>query len=102
MRNRIKWLHSGSEIWLQERLFAVRLFDRRSLNVDVECKRLNCYDCAVASLLEIRNLTISFPVRNGASFMDVAAVRDINFSIGRGKVLGLVGVSGSGKSVTSL
>jgi peptide/nickel transport system ATP-binding protein len=56
----------------------------------------------VASLLEIRNLTISFPVRNGVSLIDVTAVRDINFSIGRGEVLGLVGESGSGKSVTSL
>ena len=56
----------------------------------------------MASLLEIRGLTISFPVRNGSALVDLAAVRDINFSIDKGEVLGLVGESGSGKSVTSL
>jgi oligopeptide/dipeptide ABC transporter ATP-binding protein len=53
----------------------------------------------VASLLEIRNLTISFPARNA---INVPAVREISFSIAKGEVLGLVGESGSGKSVTSL
>ena len=56
----------------------------------------------MAALLEIRHLTISFPVRNAASVVNVAAVRDLNFSIAKGEVLGLVGESGSGKSVTSL
>jgi peptide/nickel transport system ATP-binding protein len=56
----------------------------------------------VAPLLDVRNLTISFPVRNSAVMTDVAAVRDVSFSIGTGEVLGLVGESGSGKSVTSL
>jgi oligopeptide/dipeptide ABC transporter ATP-binding protein len=56
----------------------------------------------VAPLLEIRNLNISFPVRNASSLANVAAVRDVSLSIGAGEVLGLVGESGSGKSVTSL
>jgi oligopeptide/dipeptide ABC transporter ATP-binding protein len=56
----------------------------------------------VASLLEIRDLTISFPVRNATRVSDVAAVRDISLHIAKGEVLGLVGESGSGKSVTSL
>jgi peptide/nickel transport system ATP-binding protein len=56
----------------------------------------------VAALLEIRNLTISFPVRAANFVTNVAAVRDISFSIATGEVLGLVGESGSGKSVTSL
>ncbi len=45
---------------------------------------------------------MSFPARNAAAVDEVAAVRDIGFSIGKGEVLGLVGESGSGKSVTSL
>ncbi len=54
------------------------------------------------SLLDIRNLTISFPVRTADRVTQVAAVRDVSISIGKGEVLGLVGESGSGKSVTSL
>ena len=53
-------------------------------------------------LLDIRNLTISFPVRTADTVTQVAAVRDVSFRIAKGEVLGLVGESGSGKSVTSL
>lgn len=53
-------------------------------------------------LLDIRHLTISFPVRTADAVAQVAAVRDVSLSIGKGEVLGLVGESGSGKSVTSL
>jgi peptide/nickel transport system ATP-binding protein len=56
----------------------------------------------VSALLEIRNLTISFPIRQGNTVSSIAAVGDVNFAIGKGEVLGLVGESGSGKSVTSL
>lgn len=49
-------------------------------------------------LLEVRHLDIAFPAQQG----EIAAVRDLNFSIALGEVLGLVGESGSGKSVTSL
>ena len=56
----------------------------------------------MAPLLDIRNVTISFPVRGASSITEAAAVRDISFSVGSGEVLGLVGESGSGKSVTSL
>jgi peptide/nickel transport system ATP-binding protein len=52
----------------------------------------------VNSLLQIRNLSIHFPTRQGR----VAAVRDASFTINSGEVLGLVGESGSGKSVTAL
>jgi ABC-type dipeptide/oligopeptide/nickel transport system ATPase component len=48
--------------------------------------------------LEIRNLSVHFPTRQGS----VPAVRDASFSINSGEVLGLVGESGSGKSVTAL
>jgi oligopeptide/dipeptide ABC transporter ATP-binding protein len=56
----------------------------------------------VAPLLEIRHLTVSFPVRQAGTVIDVEAVRDVTFSIAEREVLGLVGESGSGKSVTSL
>src|SRR5579872_589792 len=46
------------------------------------------------NLLTVERLNISFG--------SVAAVRDLNFTIGAGESLGLVGESGSGKSVTSL
>ncbi len=52
----------------------------------------------VAPLLDIRHLTIEFPVQSAWR----AAVRDVSFAIAPGESVGLVGESGSGKSVTSL
>ena len=51
----------------------------------------------MAKNLEVKNLKISFRTNNGK----VQAVRDISFSLERGKTLAIVGESGSGKSVTS-
>ena len=48
-------------------------------------------------ILEVKDLRISFRTNNGT----VKAVRGINFSLYRGRTLGIVGESGSGKSVTS-
>ncbi len=47
-------------------------------------------------LLEVRNLRIEFPTRHGT----LVAVDDISFQIGEGEVLGVVGESGAGKSLT--
>jgi len=47
-------------------------------------------------LLEVRNLRIEFPTRRGT----LVAVDDISFAIAPGEVLGVVGESGAGKSLT--
>ncbi|HLX21218.1 MAG TPA: ABC transporter ATP-binding protein [Gaiellaceae bacterium] len=49
-------------------------------------------------VLEVENLTVSFPTDEGT----VQAVRGVSFSLEPGRVLGIAGESGSGKSVTSL
>jgi oligopeptide/dipeptide ABC transporter ATP-binding protein len=49
-------------------------------------------------ILEVRGLRTSFYTRAGV----IRAVTGIDFSVGRNEVLGLVGESGCGKSVTSL
>ncbi len=49
-------------------------------------------------LLEVRGLRTSFATRHGL----VRAVTGVDFHVDRGEVLGLVGESGCGKSVTSL
>ncbi|MGC2695403.1 MAG: ABC transporter ATP-binding protein [Candidatus Angelobacter sp.] len=52
----------------------------------------------MSSLLQVEHLNVSFATQTG----EVAAVRDVNFSIAEAGTLGLVGESGSGKSATSL
>jgi peptide/nickel transport system ATP-binding protein len=49
-----------------------------------------------APLLEVRNLRVEFPTRRGT----LLALDDISFSIAPGEVLGVVGESGAGKSLT--
>jgi peptide/nickel transport system ATP-binding protein/oligopeptide transport system ATP-binding protein len=51
-----------------------------------------------AALLEIRDLRTEFRTRRGL----VPAVDEVSLSVGRGEVVGIVGESGCGKSVTSL
>ena len=48
----------------------------------------------MAPLLDIRNLSVDFRTPRGR----VHALRDVSFSVPRGKVVGIVGESGSGKS----
>ncbi len=49
-----------------------------------------------APLLEVSHLRIEFPTRRGT----LLAVDDVSFSIAPGEVLGVVGESGAGKSLT--
>jgi len=49
-----------------------------------------------APLLEVRHLRVEFPTRRGT----LRAIDDVSFSIAPGEVLGVVGESGAGKSLT--
>ena len=49
-------------------------------------------------ILDVRNLTVEFPLRRGR----LVAVDGISFSIAPGEVLGVVGESGAGKSLTGM
>ena len=51
---------------------------------------------AGAPLLEVRNLRVEFPTRRGT----LVALNDVSFSIAPGEILGVVGESGAGKSMT--
>src|ERR1700710_2989052 len=48
------------------------------------------------SLLQVKNLVVEFPNRRGA----LRALDDVSFEIASGEVLGVVGESGAGKSLT--
>ena len=48
-------------------------------------------------ILEVRNLTTSFKTERGV----MNAVQGVSFHVDKGEILGLVGESGCGKSVTS-
>jgi peptide/nickel transport system ATP-binding protein/oligopeptide transport system ATP-binding protein len=52
----------------------------------------------LSHLLEVRNLQTQFPTRSGL----VRAVDGVSFHLDRGELLGLVGESGCGKSITAL
>ena len=49
------------------------------------------------NILEVRNLTTTFHTERGTA----VAVQGISFHVQKGEILGLVGESGCGKSVTS-
>ena len=52
----------------------------------------------MTQLLEVDNLKTQFATRAGL----VRAVDDVSFELGEGELLGLVGESGCGKSITAL
>ena len=49
-----------------------------------------------APLLEVRHLRVEFPTRRGT----LLALDDVSFDIAPGEILGVVGESGAGKSLT--
>jgi peptide/nickel transport system ATP-binding protein len=51
---------------------------------------------AAAAVLDVRNLVVEFPTRRGV----LTAIRGIDLAIRRGEILGVVGESGAGKSLT--
>ena len=51
---------------------------------------------AAVPLLDVRGLCVEFPTRRGT----LTAVHDVSFAIAPGEVLGIVGESGAGKSLT--
>ena len=50
----------------------------------------------MTALLQVKNLVVEFPQRRGA----LRALDDISFEIAPGEILGVVGESGAGKSLT--
>ncbi|HEM55603.1 MAG: peptide ABC transporter ATP-binding protein [Caldisericum exile] len=52
----------------------------------------------ILSMLEVKNLRISFKTSKGV----LTAIDDISFNVDKGETLGIVGETGSGKTITSL
>ncbi|WP_238367745.1 ABC transporter ATP-binding protein [Mesobacterium pallidum] len=50
------------------------------------------------NVLDVRNLRVEFPTRHGT----LTAVDDMSLTIARGEILGVVGESGAGKSMTGM
>jgi oligopeptide/dipeptide ABC transporter ATP-binding protein len=53
------------------------------------------HEDASIPVLEVRNLSVSFPLRHGL----VRAINDVSFALDEGRILAILGESGSGKSV---
>ncbi len=66
-------------------------------------QRVRGYAPGDEPLLEVRNLAKSFYVREGLfGKREFKAVKDVSFTLPRGKTLGVVGESGSGKTTVGL
>ena len=53
---------------------------------------------AVGPVLDVRDLTVTFATENGS----LSAVDHVSLTVGRGEIVGVVGESGCGKSVTAM
>ncbi len=66
-------------------------------------QRARGYAAGDATVLEVKNLSKSFFVREGLfGKREFKAVKDVSFTLARGKTLGVVGESGSGKTTVGL
>ena len=61
-------------------------------------ERVGRHGLSAMSLLEVRRLTTAFATAHGED----TAVEDVSFDLDQGEILGIVGESGCGKSVTAL
>src|SRR4051794_19325156 len=69
----------------------------RSICSAIGCATRSIPSCAdMTPLLEVRHLRLEFPTRRRT----LVALDDVSFDIAPGEVLGIVGESGAGKSVT--
>ena len=80
------------EVPLEERLAALRAAEL------ARDDRLVYATPQAEPVLEVKNLSIAFPVQHG----DVDIVDNVSFSVRPGETMGLVGESGCGKSITSM
>ena len=83
---------AAEEVPLVKRLAALRAAEL------ARDDRLVYADAQAEPVLEVRNLSIAFPVQHG----DVNIVDNVSFSVRPGETMGLVGESGCGKSITSM
>jgi peptide/nickel transport system ATP-binding protein len=66
-------------------------------------QRARGYGAGDAAVLEVKNLSKSFFLREGLfGKREFKAVKDVSFTLARGKTLGVVGESGSGKTTVGL
>jgi peptide/nickel transport system permease protein len=56
---------------------------------------------SAACLLEVKDLRVTFSILRGTEIISVEAVRGVSFNLGKGEILGIVGESGGGKSITT-
>ena len=83
---------AAEEVPLAERLAALRAAEL------ARDDRLVYADAQAEPVLEVRNLSIAFPIQHG----DINIVDNVSFSVRPGETMGLVGESGCGKSITSM
>ena len=73
-----------------------RLACRATRRAGVSVRVMDVLEMGSDPSLVLQNLTIAFPTRGAVRF----AARRVSFSVGPGEIVGIVGESGAGKSVT--
>jgi peptide/nickel transport system ATP-binding protein len=90
----------GSILWrtffAAEQPTYTRRFAHRKLRLEFRMNTSPVERSTPHPVLDVRDLKIEFPTREST----LVAVEDVSFTIGRGEILGVVGESGAGKSLT--